>query len=407
MDVDNSGETTITVIIKTPNQAFQDQTVEGVHLKWTVKDLKIHLSTVYPSRPIVSGQRLIYAGKLLPDHLHLTALFNQIDITPTLHLVCALGNQPQDLGARSKTKVTEQVQPNSSFSGTPEVRQRRQTSTPLPPRTPPSPAAPSVHGVLPEDSGQSETPHTLPRPGAQQMTQPAFPSYSLYSPQQLLWLQHIYAQQYYMQYHAALAAAARSDSSTPASTLGQYPPVPAHHLPVPRPFGNQNPINDLPPADANQNMRMNAQGGAVMEDEEDVEHDWLDWLYSAARVGILLMIVYFNSNLSRFLLVMGTLLLMYLHTTGWFPFRRQAHVEEPNQRQLPEIQPNQQNENQNTDRAEEVADGQTAAQAEGAEGQTTAVLVPPHRVSLMWTAWVFFKSFFSSLIPEGPQGMAN
>lgn len=26
----------------------------------------------------------------------------QIDITPTLHLVCALGNQPQELGARSK-----------------------------------------------------------------------------------------------------------------------------------------------------------------------------------------------------------------------------------------------------------------------------------------------------------------
>lgn len=41
--------------------------------------------------------------------------------------------------------------------------------------------------------------HIFFRPGAQQMTQPAFPSYSLYSPQQLLWLQHIYAQQYYMQ----------------------------------------------------------------------------------------------------------------------------------------------------------------------------------------------------------------
>lgn len=63
---------------------------------------------------------------------------------------------------------------------------------------------------------------------------------------------------------------------------------------------------------ANQNMRMNAQGGAVVEDEEGMERDWLDWLYSAARFGVLMMIVYFNSNLSRFLLVMGTLLLMYL-----------------------------------------------------------------------------------------------
>lgn len=97
---------------------------------------------------------------------------------------------------------------------------------------------------------------------------------------------------------------------------------------VPAPLANQNPINNnlpanqnqrpaqdgafIDPGEANQNMRMNAQGGPVVEDEEDMERDWLDWMYSAARFGVLLMIVYFNSNLSRFLLVMSTLLLMYL-----------------------------------------------------------------------------------------------
>lgn len=124
--------------------------------------------------------------------------------------------------------------------------------------------------------------------------------------------------------HAALAAA-RSVSSLPATTTGQYPPVPAHQVPVPPPLANQNPINNLPvnqnpaqdgafinPGEANQNLRMNAQGGPVMEDDEDMERDWLDWLYSTARFSVLLMIVYFNSNLSRFLLVMSTLLLMYL-----------------------------------------------------------------------------------------------
>lgn len=57
--------------------------------------------------------------------------------------------------------------------------------------------------------------------------------------------------------------------------------------------------------------------------------------------------------------------------------------------------------------AGEAAEGQAVAPPEALEGLTAAVLVPPHRVSLMWTAWVFFKSFFSSLIPEGPQGMVN
>lgn len=124
--------------------------------------------------------------------------------------------------------------------------------------------------------------------------------------------------------HAALAAAG-SVSPPPAATVGQYPPVPAHQVPVPAPLANQNNLNNLPvnqnpaqdgafinPGEANPNMRMNAQGGPVMEDEEEMERDWLDWLYSAARLGVLLMIVYFNSNLSRFLLVMSTLLLMYL-----------------------------------------------------------------------------------------------
>uniref|UniRef100_A0A3Q3GL86 Homocysteine-inducible, endoplasmic reticulum stress-inducible, ubiquitin-like domain member 1 n=1 Tax=Labrus bergylta TaxID=56723 RepID=A0A3Q3GL86_9LABR len=193
---------------------------------------------------------------------------------------------------------------------------------------------------------------------------------------------------------AALAAAGTVPSA-PAPTIGQYPPVHAQHVPVAAPLANQNPIDNLQanqnpaqdaafinPGEANQNMRMNAQGGPVMEDEEDMERDWLDWLYTAARLGVLLMIVYFNSNLSRFLLVMSTLFLMYLHTAGWFPFRRQGQVQQPN----PPTEP--------------------APAADGQEPMT-AVLVPPHRVSIMWTTWVFFKTFFSSLLPEVPQRMAN
>lgn len=62
--------------------------------------------------------------------------------------------------------------------------------------------------------------------------------------------------------------------------------------------------------------------------------------------------------------------------------------------------------------ADELADRQReepAAAADGSDGQEpmTAVLVPPHRVSVMWTVWVFFKTFFYSLIPEVPQGVAN
>lgn len=57
--------------------------------------------------------------------------------------------------------------------------------------------------------------------------------------------------------------------------------------------------------------------------------------------------------------------------------------------------------------ADEPAEGQMENTAEESEEPMAAVLVPPHRVSIMWTAWVFFKTFFSSLIPEVPQGLAN
>ena len=86
-------------------------------------------------------------------------------------------------------------------------------------------------------------------------------------------------------------AAAGSTSLAPAATPALHPPVLAHQAPVPAHLPNPNPIDNLPanqnpapdapfinPGAANQNMRMNAQGGAVMEDEEEVERDWLDWI---------------------------------------------------------------------------------------------------------------------------------
>ncbi|XP_039989587.1 homocysteine-responsive endoplasmic reticulum-resident ubiquitin-like domain member 1 protein isoform X2 [Xiphias gladius] len=436
IDVGASQQKTITLLIKTPNQAQEDQIVECVNLNWTVKDLKTRLSTVYPTKPAVSDQRLICGGKLLPDHLHIKDIFKWMDSVPTLHLVCAFRNQPQGpLEARPKTTETEQPHPSgqrpiaasaspgpsSSFTvqmpNTPELRQRRWTSS----TSAPAPA----HVHTPASPLWTPAWPAAAMPGAPQMTQPTFPTCSLYSSQQLLWLQHVYARQYYMQYHAALAASG-TVPSIPASIIGQYRPVPAQQVPVPPHLAHQNPINNLPanqnPAqdgafmnlgEADQNMRMNAQGGPVMEDEEDIESDWLDWLYSAARFCVLLMIVYFNSNLSRFLLVMSALFLMYLHTAGWFPFRR-LQFQGPNHLQPPEVQHNHQNENRipNPYPAVERADRQReepAAAVDGSDGQEqmTAVLVPPHRVSVMWTAWVFFKTFFSSLIPEVPQAMAN
>lgn len=433
MDHPGFQQNTIKLVIKAPNQAHGDQTVEGVELSWTVKDLKTHISNVYPDNPAVTDQRLIYSGKLLPDHLHIRDIFRQTDTVPTLHLVCSY-RATGSLGARPKVRGPEQPEARSSTSApdlpqgasvppsvptSAELRHRRhpahvQASTPTPMQATTPTSAPA--------SGSPVWPGTA-TPGAAEMTPPAFPSYSLYSPQQLLWLQHVYARQYYMQYHAALAAAA----STPLAPPTVGPAVAAHQAPIPAALPNQNPIDNLPanqnaqdpgfinPGAVNQNLRMNAQGGPVMEDEEDLDRDWLDWVYTAARLGVFLSIVYFYSSLSRFVLVMSSLLLMYLHTAGWFPFRRRLLVRghNPRDQQAPEVLQNQQNldRNPNPAQGEEPAgeEGAEPAPAVGPEEQPplTAVLVPPIRVSVVWTAWVFLKTFFSSLIPEAPQAMVN
>lgn len=43
---------TISLVIKSPNQFHGDQLIEGVRADWTVKDLKCHLSKVYPNNPV-------------------------------------------------------------------------------------------------------------------------------------------------------------------------------------------------------------------------------------------------------------------------------------------------------------------------------------------------------------------
>lgn len=398
MDAESSAR----LLIKSPNQTLNDHSVDGVRLYWTVKDLKTLLSNDYPSKPAVCDQRLIFAGKLLPDHLHLRDIFTQTDGVHTVHLVCLFRKQQEGQhDVRAESTETERPQrpvaASVSVSSTAELRHRR-------------------HWTSSSPTSSSSSAADTERLGAPQLAPPTFPTYSLYSRQQLLWLQVVYARQFYLQYHTALAAA-NSAPSPPVSVIAQYPPVPAHQvIPVPAPPANQNPIDDLPANQnavqdgafinagvANQNLRMNAQGGAVMEDEEAAEHDWLDWLYSAARLGVLLMIVYFNSNLSRLLLVMSALLLMYLHTAGWFPFRR------PQAPRPDHLRPLEVQQNQNRNPAREVTDRQgeePMADREGEESVATgdepmaAVLVPAHRTSVMWTAWVFFKTFFSSLIPE-------
>lgn len=80
--------------------------------------------------------------------------------------------------------------------------------------------------------------------------------------------------------------------------------------------GNQNappeqPANQRRP---DQPVRMNAQGGMVLDDDDEdgMQRDWLDWVYTLCRLAVLLSIVYFYSTLGRFVIVVGFFFIVYL-----------------------------------------------------------------------------------------------
>ncbi|NWH64377.1 HERP1 protein, partial [Geococcyx californianus] len=230
---------------------------------------------------------------------------------------------------------------------------------------------------------------------------PGFSAYTTYSMLQMSWLQQIYARQYYMQYLASTAGSADPSHAQRSQEI-QVAPV-TSPAPLPDPFpaqnqpGNQNaaaPVN----AAANQNLRMNAQGGPLMEEEEEGgNRDWLDWLYSATLFYVFVNIIYFYSSVSRFLLVMGGTVLMYLHHVGWLPFRRRPVQPVPGN-----VPPQGAvNQDQNNNLQGENAGRADESEASSDEGQALSELQPANP-SLVGTAWIFFKTFFASLLPEGP-----
>ncbi|KAL0619126.1 Homocysteine-responsive endoplasmic reticulum-resident ubiquitin-like domain member 2 protein, partial [Plecturocebus cupreus] len=219
-----------------------------------------------------------------------------------------------------------------------------------------------------------------------QAAPPGFPVYPAFSPLQMLWWQQI---------QAAVSAQATSNVNPTQPTASQ--PLNLARVPgeEPPPAPNLVAQENQP---MNENVQMNAQGGPVLN-EEDFNRDWLDWMYTFSRAAILLSIVYFYSSFSRFIMVMGAMLLVYLHQAGWFPFRQEGgHQQAPNNN--PEV--NNDGQNANNLELEEMErlmdDGLEDESGEDVGEDASAV----QRPGLMASAWSFITTFFTSLIPEGP-----
>ncbi|XP_015710548.1 homocysteine-responsive endoplasmic reticulum-resident ubiquitin-like domain member 2 protein isoform X2 [Coturnix japonica] len=372
----------VTLIIKAPNQKYTDQTI-SCFLDWTVGRLKSHLSDVYPSKP--------------QDEYHM------------VHLVCTSRTPPSSpkpstsRGGHGASTSSSSSSLDHTGSNTASPTNQEASSTSL------NTSADGMrHRNLPQAQSDPIPSHQFPYvmqgnlgnqfPG--QAIPAGFPVYPAFSPFQMIWWQQMYARQYYMQYQAAVSAQVTSSTEPVRSAVAQAvnsqrAPANEQHAAVPNVAIQENrPVNP--------NVQMNAQGGPVVN-EEDFNRDWLDWMYTFSRAAILLSIVYFYSSFSRFVMVMGAMLLVYLHQAGWFPFRQEG-----GQQQAPNnVEGNRDGQNANNPDLEEMErlmdDGIDEDSGEDA-GEDANVEQQP---GFMASAWSFITTFFTSLIPEGPPQVGN
>ncbi|KAM6910736.1 homocysteine-responsive endoplasmic reticulum-resident ubiquitin-like domain member 2 protein [Xenentodon cancila] len=406
----------VTLVIKAPNQKYEDQTI-NCFLNWTVERLKGHISKVYPSKPLSKDQRLVYSGRLLQDHLQLRDVLRKQDEYHMMHLVCTSHSPPNSPMPRSpsSSSASDSSSSDSAGSSSPATTPNQDSQA-----ASTSSFAPGGYDGLRYRGGFSPyNPQSLsgvPQwPDAAQIPlQGGLPAnmvpHPMYMPIQMLWWQQMYARHYYMQYQAAVASS-QPPSTSPPSSPSSSPHQPAQpNEAVQPPLGPNpvhNPLPENPPANP---IQMNAQGGPVLNDDE-LNRDWLDWLYTVSRAGVLLSIVYFYSSFSRFVMVVGAMLLVYLHQVGWFPFRPdQQNLQGVERADAPQEEAQRHQDMQEMERLmdEDLEDDDSGEEGGGGpEDQAHIAAAALPEPSFLTTVWSFISTFFTSLIPEGRPHPAN
>ncbi|XP_038069999.1 homocysteine-responsive endoplasmic reticulum-resident ubiquitin-like domain member 2 protein [Patiria miniata] len=422
----------VTLLIKAPNQKLGDQTVQ-CFLDWSVQKLKNHLANVYPSKPNEKNQRIIYSGKLLKDNLLLKDVLRLDDKTlqqHTVHLVCS--PSPEDLIQSFKpSPVTRQSNPSPSFSPTPStvpggsmaststeggtttpVTAHRRQSTPVEPALPATGglrhrtvSTPSFSNFYPYSYGN------YPMQYGPRGNQPGYMAAN--HQQQAMWMQQMYAQQMaqYMQYSTQFQAggAGLNANLPPAHAPVVVPPPQVPDQPG---VGVVNPPVAPNVAGPDQNVRMNAGLGPAVDDDDDenVNRDWLDWIYTFCRFSVMLSLVYFYSSLSRFLMVVGFMIFMYLYQKRWFRLQRtpvaRERLEDNGNVEQEDREPDNSNQEQPQQDESSERESSTESQEERETDSDSAERPPappePPKPGVLTIAWVFLSTFFTSLFPQDP-----
>ncbi|KAH8333594.1 hypothetical protein KR059_001143 [Drosophila kikkawai] len=333
-----SGSSSVRLLIKSSNQQYDDLNVES-DLGWTVQRLKKQLSLVYPGKPEIHDQKLIYSGKLLDDTQKISEVIRSYkDVYQQhhiFHLVCASKNIPKPPVKLAPTK--EHTVPPQSLDNTNELRRRQ--------------AAVNQHQQQQQQQQQQAVnvnpwtqywQHSMAT-AASNGSPMAAATASAHHPHALLqqqaimynaWMQQVYAQ--YMQELALRSSVAGSSNAAtpilpqPPSLLAQ--PLFAQFARIPNLAETQAAAQAAAPAPAAPPAPPAEVAAAPLArpnfphiQEEPEMRDWLDSFFSFTRLAIFVTVLYFNSSPLRCMLVVLIAGAIYLYHIGILRVRRERN----------------------------------------------------------------------------------
>lgn len=311
---DTSISDLVTIIVKAPNQQIADQTIQ-CSLSWSIKKLKNYLSEVYPSKPKLEEQKLIYSGKLLTDSAVLKDILRTFEgqENHTVHLVCTTKSQKYNKMAPNvnSSNFTRNENSGANVNYSESYRNASQSR---------------ITDQVMGNTGSAPISGT-PGPLFDQLNVSQFPANNFDSRyfwpsatafvnisdvdvvnQQFAYMQQAYAQ-YISQYMQMMGQPGlgyvTSHIPQPVSVTSQTLPVPNNNNGLVRDRVNyeRNQVRDI----------QGVVGNDIDEEEGRNNRDWLDVFFSVGRLMVLFTIVYFYSTPLRLLAVLLLVCMFYLH----------------------------------------------------------------------------------------------
>jgi len=354
----------VQIKIKSPSANYPDVEL-CCQLEETVLAVKQKIEENFPTKPAVTGQKLVYSGKILKDWDKLGAVlrFDDEVTTYTFHLVCSL---PQKVSQTSQEPETELRQRHTANSRT------------LADSTPSISFSSSSPGLV----GESQEMVEMMREFSTQYSAAMASMVNNPSEAEMAAMQQMYNQyvNLYMQYMQSqslpqppLFVPHQQDQQVAGAGVELQPQVAGDEAPNPG------------------GLVMNAGAAAgQIQDGGDRQRDILDWVYVMTRVMLLFSVIYFHSSFFRLAFVAGLGFLAYFYQNR---IRQPAqNIQQQQQQQQPQQQQDQ-GEAQQPGQTEEENDNEPVVVEDEEE-------VPPSKFAVLLT---FFTSLISSIIPEQPQ----